>query len=103
MNVEEIIQEFIPCEVCGNRNINNFYIHVFIHRVSLPYVKCGVCNEEYYFKNIGEKIISIKEGTNIRMISKLISSGRKHTNFEWVFHAKAADNINNKIFQIEME
>ncbi|MBE0520733.1 MAG: hypothetical protein IBX39_00505 [Candidatus Methanoperedenaceae archaeon] len=102
MNIKEIIHEFIPCEVCGNRDINNFYIHVFIHRVSLPYVKCGECNEEYYFKRTDEKIVTLKGATNIRRISNLISSGRNHTNFEWVFHARAADNINKRIFRIGM-
>ncbi|MCZ7356294.1 MAG: hypothetical protein O8C66_11085 [Candidatus Methanoperedens sp.] len=48
MKVREVLQEFIPCEVCGNRDIKNFYFHVFVHQGFQPYVKCCECEEEYY-------------------------------------------------------
>ncbi|SNQ62886.1 hypothetical protein [Candidatus Methanoperedens nitratireducens] len=51
MKIQEIIQEFIPCEVCGNSDISNFYFHVFAHWGSEPFVKCCECEEEYYSKS----------------------------------------------------
>ncbi|VVB84608.1 Uncharacterised protein [uncultured archaeon] len=48
MKIREVIQEFMPCEVCGNRDIQKFYFHVFVHKGSQPYVKCCECEEEYY-------------------------------------------------------
>ncbi len=48
MKIREVIQEFVPCEVCGNRDINQFYFHVFIHKGSQPFVKCCECEEEFY-------------------------------------------------------
>jgi hypothetical protein len=48
MKIREIIQEFMPCEVCGNRDVHKFYFHVFVHKGSQPYVKCCECEEEYY-------------------------------------------------------
>lgn len=46
--IRDIIQEFIPCEVCGNRDISNFYFHVYVYKGSQPFVKCLECEEEYY-------------------------------------------------------
>ncbi len=48
MKILEVIQEFMPCEVCGNSDTKNFYFHVFVHQGSQPYVKCCECEEEYY-------------------------------------------------------
>ena len=48
MKIRDVIQEFIPCEVCGNSDIRHFYFHVFVHWGSQPYVKCCQCEEEYY-------------------------------------------------------
>ncbi len=48
MKIREVIQEFMPCEVCGNRDIHRFYFHVFVHKGSQPFVKCCECDEEYY-------------------------------------------------------
>jgi hypothetical protein len=48
MKIHEVIQEFVPCEVCGNRDIKQFYFHVFVHKGSQPFVKCCECEEEYY-------------------------------------------------------
>ncbi|MCX9009929.1 MAG: hypothetical protein OIN66_02295 [Candidatus Methanoperedens sp.] len=57
MKIQEIIQEFIPCEVCGNSDIKNFYFHVFVHWGSEPFVKCCECEEEYYSSS-AKKILS---------------------------------------------
>lgn len=48
MKVREVIQEFVPCEICGNNDIKNFYFHVLVDKGSQPYVKCCECEEEYY-------------------------------------------------------
>ena len=48
MKIRDVIQEFMPCEVCGNRDIRRFYFHVFVYKGSQPYVKCCECDEEYY-------------------------------------------------------
>lgn len=48
MKIRDVIQEFVPCEVCGNRDIHKFYFHVFVHKGSQPFVKCCECEEEYY-------------------------------------------------------
>lgn len=48
MKIHEVIREFVPCEVCGNKDINQFYFHVFVHKGSQPFVKCCECEEEYY-------------------------------------------------------
>lgn len=48
MKVGEVIEEFIPCEVCGNRDVRNFFFHVLVDKGSEPYVKCCECEEEYY-------------------------------------------------------
>ena len=48
MRIRDVIQEFVPCEVCGNRDIHKFYFHVYVHKGSQPYVKCLECEEEYY-------------------------------------------------------
>lgn len=48
MKIREVIQEFMPCEVCGNRDVHKFYFHVFVYQGSQPYVKCCECEEEFY-------------------------------------------------------
>ncbi len=63
MKIREVIQEFVPCEVCGNSDINNFYFHVFVHWGSEPFVKCGECEEEYYSRSAKE-ILNKVERTN---------------------------------------
>ena len=47
MRVSEIIDEFIPCKVCGNSDLENFYFHVSVDK-GQPYVKCCECEEDYY-------------------------------------------------------
>ncbi len=66
MKIREVIQEFIPCEVCGNRDIKNFYFHVFVHKGSQPYVKCGECEEEYYSTRAREVITRIEDARKLR-------------------------------------
>jgi len=39
MKVREVIQEFIPCEICGNNDLKNFYFHILVDKGSQPYVK----------------------------------------------------------------
>ena len=34
MKVSEVIQEFIPCEICGNNDSNNFYLDYVIQTFS---------------------------------------------------------------------
>ncbi len=60
MKIHDVIQEFIPCEVCGNRDIRNFYFHVFVHKGSQPYVKCCECEEEYYSTRAREVITKVE-------------------------------------------
>ena len=61
MKIQEIIQEFIPCEVCGNSDISNFYFHVFTHWGSEPFVKCCECEEEYYSRSAKEALSKIEK------------------------------------------
>jgi len=70
MKVREIIQEFIPCEVCGNNDFKNFYFHVLVDKGSQPYVKCCECEEEFYSIRAKNILTSIKESHQIRMSSK---------------------------------
>lgn len=67
MKVQEIIREFIPCEVCGNRDINHFYLHVFVHRGSQPYVKCCECEEEFFSRRAEEIITKVKNARKTRL------------------------------------
>lgn len=48
MKIREVIQEFVPCEICGNNDIKNFYFHVLVDKGSQPYVKCCECEKEFY-------------------------------------------------------
>jgi hypothetical protein len=48
MKVSEVIQEFVPCEICGNKDLDNFYFYVLMNKGSQAYVKCCECEEEYY-------------------------------------------------------
>ncbi len=48
MKIRDVIQEFVPCEICGNKDIKNFYFHVIIDKNSRPFVKCCECEEEYF-------------------------------------------------------
>ena len=48
MKVSEVIQEFVPCEICGNKDLDNFYFYVLMNKDSQSFVKCCECEEEYY-------------------------------------------------------
>ncbi|VVB61531.1 Uncharacterised protein [uncultured archaeon] len=48
MKIRALIQEYIPCEVCGNDEFSKFGFHVIAHWGNQPYVKCCNCGEEYY-------------------------------------------------------
>lgn len=67
MKIRDIIQEFIPCDVCGNRDVNQFYFHVFVHKGSQPYVKCCECEEEYYSTRARTVLTSVEEAIKLRM------------------------------------
>jgi hypothetical protein len=67
MKIQEIIQEFIPCEVCGNSDISNFYFHVFAHWGSEPFVKCCECEEEYYSRSAKEVLNGIERNRKVKI------------------------------------
>ena len=60
MKIRELIQEFVPCEVCGNSDIKNFYFHVLVDKDSQPYVKCCECEEEYYSASAKQILVNAK-------------------------------------------
>jgi hypothetical protein len=66
MKIREVIQEFMPCEVCGNRDIHKFYFHVFVHKGSQPYVKCCECEEEYYSTRARHIITGVEDAFRSR-------------------------------------
>ena len=51
MKIKDIMQEINPCEVCGNREVNEFYFHVLVHQGNTPYVKCCECETDTYSAN----------------------------------------------------
>ncbi|HEY9245927.1 MAG TPA: hypothetical protein VIO11_03680 [Candidatus Methanoperedens sp.] len=79
MKVREVIQEFIPCEVCGNRDIKNFYLHVFVHKGSQPYVKCGECEEEYYSTKAREIITRVEDAEKLKKRSAFIPKNEDYS------------------------
>ncbi len=76
MKIRDVIQEFVPCEVCGNRDIRNFYFHVFVHKGSQPYVKCCECEEEYYSTKAREIITRVEDARKAKAPS---SPGMQNT------------------------
>ena len=48
MKVSKLIEEFVPCEICGNNDLENFYFYVLMNNGPQSYVKCCECEEEYY-------------------------------------------------------
>ena len=64
MKVSEIIQEFVPCEICGNKDVNNFFFYVLMDKGSQAYVKCCECEEEYYSTKARKTLSRIKEPRN---------------------------------------
>lgn len=75
MKVGEVIEEFIPCEVCGNRDINNFFFHVLIDKGSQPYVKCCECEEEYYSYTAKRILTGIEEARKAQKKKITVSTG----------------------------
>ena len=71
MKIREVIQEFVPCEICGNSDIKNFYFHVLVDKGSQPYVKCCECEEEYYSASARTVIAMVEESRKIRNRSKI--------------------------------
>jgi hypothetical protein len=82
MKIRDVIQEFIPCEVCGNRDIRNFHFHVFVHRGSQPYVKCCECEEEYYSTRAREVITRIEDAKKVKVRSIPIIKNSAHPDLE---------------------
>ncbi len=66
MKIREVIQEFIPCEVCGNRDIHKFYFHVYVHKGSQPFVKCCECDEEYYSTKARNILTKVSDAFRIK-------------------------------------
>jgi len=66
MKIREVIQEFVPCEICGNSDIKNFYFHVLVDKGSEPYVKCCECEEEYYSERAKSILTRVKESRRVR-------------------------------------
>ncbi|PWB52135.1 MAG: hypothetical protein C3F06_08945 [Candidatus Methanoperedenaceae archaeon] len=66
MKIREVIQEFIPCEVCGNSDVKHFYFHVLVDKGSEPYVKCCECEEEFYSARAKDILTKVKESRRVR-------------------------------------
>lgn len=66
MKIHDVIQEFVPCEVCGNRDIHKFYFHVFVHKGSQPFVKCCECEEEYYSTRARKILTRVETAFKVR-------------------------------------
>jgi hypothetical protein len=66
MKIREVIQEFVPCGICGNSDIKNFYFHVLVDKGSEPYVKCCECEEEYYSETAKSILTRVKESRRVR-------------------------------------
>ena len=71
MKIRELIQEFVPCEICGNSDIKNFYFHVLVDKGSQPYVKCCECEEEYYSESARNVLIRVEESKRAKIASKI--------------------------------
>jgi hypothetical protein len=71
MKVREVIQEFVPCEICGNNDLKNFYFHILVDKGSQPYVKCCECEEEFYSTKAKNILTRIKESSQARTRSKI--------------------------------
>lgn len=67
MKIRELIQEFVPCEVCGNKDIKNFYFHVLVHQGSQPYIKCCECEEEYYSTKARQVITRVEDSRRAKV------------------------------------
>ena len=81
MKIREVIQEFVPCEVCGNTDIKNFYFHVLVDKGSQPFVKCCECEEEYYSARARRILARAEESRKARMESGIIIKNRMDAGF----------------------
>ncbi len=70
MKVSELIREFVPCEICGNKDLNNFYFYVVSNGGPQAYVKCCECQEEYYSARAGKILAQIEESRKARITFK---------------------------------
>ena len=81
MKIREVIQEFMPCEVCGNRDIDRFYFHVFVHKGSQPFVKCCECEEEYYSTRARMILTRVEDAMRLKRCAGLaVEEGIYHEN-----------------------
>jgi len=71
MKIREVINEFVPCEVCGNNDVKNFYFHVLVDKGSQPYVKCCECEEEYYSASAKIVLSMVEELRKVRDRSRI--------------------------------
>ena len=76
MKVSEIIQEFVPCEICGNNDLKNFYFHVI--EDTDAYVKCCECEEEYYSISARNILARTKESRKARIGTRITLQNRNH-------------------------
>ena len=72
MKIRELIQEFIPCEICGNNDMKNFYFHVLVDKGSQPYVKCCECEEEYYSESARKVLLKVEESRRVKTVSRTV-------------------------------
>lgn len=72
MKIREVIQEFMPCEVCGNRDVHKFYFHVFVHKGSQPYVKCCECEEEYYSTRARKIMTRVEDAFRLKTMDPVL-------------------------------
>jgi len=72
MKIREVIQEFMPCEVCGNRDIHKFYFHVYVHKGSQPYIKCCECEEEYYSTSSRKILTGVEDAFRLKTHSSQV-------------------------------
>ncbi len=81
MKVSEVIQEFIPCEVCGNNDLKNFYFYVLVNKGPQAYVKCCECGEEYYSTSARSTLIlaaESRESRKARIVPKNVNQESIH-------------------------
>jgi translation initiation factor 2 beta subunit (eIF-2beta)/eIF-5 len=71
MKVSEVIQQFVPCEICGNNDVDNFYFYVSANKVSQAYVKCCECKEEYYSLSASNTLVLAEKSRKARIGSRI--------------------------------
>ncbi|HWR26327.1 MAG TPA: hypothetical protein VN316_00460 [candidate division Zixibacteria bacterium] len=71
MKVSEIIQEFVPCEICGNNDLDNFYFYVSVNKGPQAYVKCCECKEEYCSMSASNILGPAEESRKARIGSRI--------------------------------